>query len=97
MVRQYALPTETVLLVAPIAAVVAGLLFGWLCLRRPGAYVALMTLLVAQLAWSAAVQWIELTGGDGGIRGLAPGAWLRGLVPGGLLPEKRRNRSVPKK
>jgi branched-chain amino acid transport system permease protein len=57
VVRQYALPTETALLVAPFAAVVAGLLFGWLCLRRPGAYVALMTLLVAQLVWSAAVQW----------------------------------------
>lgn len=88
VVRQYALPTESVLFLAPVAAVVAGLLFGWLCLRRAGAYVALLTLLVAQLAWSAAVQWVGMTGGDGGIRGLAPGAWLRALVPEGLLPEQ---------
>ena len=88
VVRHFALPTEAALLVAPFAALFAGLLFGWLCLRRSGAYVALLTILVALLAWSAAAQWAGVTGGTDGIQGLAPGAWVRDLAPPGLLPEQ---------
>ncbi len=86
--RHFALPAETGLLVAPFAALMLGLLFGWLCLRRSGPYVALLTMLVSLVAWSAAAQWVSLTGGIAGIRGLTPGAWLRDLAPAGLLPEQ---------
>jgi branched-chain amino acid transport system permease protein len=88
VVRHFALPTETSLLVAPLAAIAAGLLFGWLCLRRPGAFVAILTLLFAQVAWSAAAQWVKLTGGSSGIQGLTPSAWLGDLVPAGLVSQQ---------
>lgn len=54
---------------------VAALLVGWVCVRRSGVYLAMLTLAFAQVAWSLAVQWDSLTGGDNGLLGLWPGGW----------------------
>ena len=35
----------------------------------------MLTLAFAQIAWSVAFQWVELTGGDNGILGVWPDAW----------------------
>ncbi len=88
VIRHFALPTEVALLVAPFAALMAGLLLGWLCLRRSGPFVALLTLLIGLLAWSSAAQLVSFTGGNEGLQGLEQGAWVRDLVPAGLLPER---------
>src|SRR5690606_23803540 len=40
-----------------------------------GVYLAMLTLAFAQIAWSIAFQWIDLTGGDNGIVGIWPPAW----------------------
>jgi branched-chain amino acid transport system permease protein len=82
-----ALPTESVLLVAPVAAAAAALVFGWFCLRQPGAYVAVLTLLFAQVAWAGATRWAASSGAAAGVQGLSPSAWMRGLVPGGPLTD----------
>jgi branched-chain amino acid transport system permease protein len=37
----------------------------------------MLTLAFAQIAWSAAFQWVELTGGDNGILGVWPAEWAR--------------------
>jgi branched-chain amino acid transport system permease protein len=63
------------LALAPLAAGVFGLLFGYFCVRLSGVYAAMLTLAFAQIAWSVAFQWVEVTGGDNGILGVWPSAW----------------------
>ena len=50
----------------------ARVLFGWFCVRLSGVYFAMLTLAFAQIAWSVAFQWVEVTGGDNGILGVWP-------------------------
>lgn len=63
------------LLLAPVAGALGALVFGWFCVRLTGIYMAMLTLAFAQIAWSAAFQWINFTGGDNGILGVWPSAW----------------------
>jgi branched-chain amino acid transport system permease protein len=63
------------LLLAPLAGAAGALLFGWFCVRLSGIYMAMLTLAFAQIAWSAAFQWIGFTGGDNGILGVWPADW----------------------
>ena len=63
------------LLLAPVLAGLFGLVFGWFCVRLSGVYSAMLTLAFAQIAWSVAFQWVEVTGGDNGILGVWPDAW----------------------
>jgi branched-chain amino acid transport system permease protein len=60
------------LVAAPLIAGTFALAIGGLCIRLSGVYLAMLTLAVAQIAWSVAVQWLALTGGDNGILGLWP-------------------------
>ena len=63
-------------LAAPLAGGLAGaLLFGWFCVRLSGVYLAMLTLAFAQIVWSVAFQWVEVTGGDNGILGVWPAPW----------------------
>jgi branched-chain amino acid transport system permease protein len=55
-------------------------IFGWFCVRLSGVYLAMLTLAFAQIAWSVAFQWVELTGGDNGILGVWPAQWASGKV-----------------
>ena len=63
------------LALAPLAAGIFGLVFGFFCVRLSGVYAAMLTLAFAQIAWSVAFQWVEVTGGDNGILGVWPDAW----------------------
>jgi branched-chain amino acid transport system permease protein len=80
LVKHFAAPMELGLLAAPFAAGLAGVAFGWFCVRLSGVYAAMLTLAFAQIAWSAAFQWVELTGGDNGILGVWPSEWARGKL-----------------
>ena len=62
---------------APFMAGLFGLVFGWFCVRLSGVYSAMLTLAFAQITWSVAFQWLELTGGDNGILGVWPPEWAR--------------------
>jgi hypothetical protein len=62
-------------LAAPVAFAGA-VLFGWLCVRLSGVYMAMLTLSFAQITWSVAMQWDDITGGSNGIVGVWPAAWL---------------------
>lgn len=68
-------PMEPALVFAPFLAGIAGLVFGWFCVRLSGVYLAMLTLAFAQIAWATAFQWVELTGGDNGILGVWPSSW----------------------
>lgn len=66
------------LVAGPLVALAAAVVCGWFVLRAQGVYAAMLTLAFAQILWSAATQWIDVTGGDNGILGLWNGlpAWL---------------------
>ncbi|MDP3254456.1 branched-chain amino acid ABC transporter permease, partial [Bosea sp. (in: a-proteobacteria)] len=66
---------EPALLMAPFLAGIAGVVFGWFCVRLSGVYLAMLTLAFAQIAWATAFQSVDLTGGDNGILGVWPSAW----------------------
>ena len=68
-------PMELALLAAPLIAGALALIVGWFCLRLTGVYFAMLTLAFAQLLWSVAFQWSDVTGGDDGLIGIWPSAW----------------------
>ncbi|GGG26689.1 ABC transporter permease [Caldovatus sediminis] len=77
LAHHLAAPMAAGIALAPIAAGLAGLGFGWFCVRLSGVYSAMLTLAFAQIAWSVAFQWVEVTGGDNGILGVWPDPWAR--------------------
>ena len=50
----------------------AALAAGFFVLRAQGVYASMLTLAFAQILWSIAVQWVEVTGGDNGLLGVWP-------------------------
>ena len=69
-------PFLAALALAPVAAAVAALVFGALCVRLSGIYLAMLTLAFAQIVWSIALQSDAFTGGSNGITGVWPPDWL---------------------
>jgi branched-chain amino acid transport system permease protein len=76
LVKQFGLPMEGALALGPFLAGAGALLFGWFCVRLSGVYLAMLTLAFAQIVWSVAFQWDEVTGGSNGIVGIWPAQWL---------------------
>jgi len=74
MVKFLAAPTPVALIVAPLAALMGALLFGWFAVRLSGVYLAMLTLAFAQIVWSILFQWEDVTGGSNGILGIWPQA-----------------------
>jgi branched-chain amino acid transport system permease protein len=69
-IRAFDLPFVVAFIGGPLAAAASGLAIGFVVLRSAGVYAAMLTLAFAQILWSAAVQWVDVTGGDNGILGL---------------------------
>jgi len=59
-------------LLAPLVAGLAAAGLGAFCVRRSGVYFAMLTLACAQIVYSVAHQWYDVTGGDNGILGVWP-------------------------
>jgi branched-chain amino acid transport system permease protein len=74
MVKWFAAPMSLALAVAPVAAALGALIFGWFAVRLSGVYLAMLTLAFAQIVWSVAFQWQDVTGGSNGILGVWPSA-----------------------
>ncbi|QIB33766.1 ABC transporter permease [Ancylobacter pratisalsi] len=80
-------PTPLALLAGIVVAGCGAVLFGWFCVRLNGVYLAMLTLAFAQIVWSVAFQWEDVTGGSNGIFGVWPdwpldsrgGLYLAGL------------------
>ncbi len=64
------------LALAPVAAALGAGMIGWFAVRLSGVYLAMLTLAGAQILWSIAVQWQDVTGGDDGIIGVWPSTWV---------------------
>jgi branched-chain amino acid transport system permease protein len=60
----------------PIVAAAAAALFGAFCVRLTSMYFAMLTLAFAQIAYTVVFQWYGFTGGDNGVLGVWPPAWL---------------------
>ncbi|MGE5088995.1 MAG: ABC transporter permease [Candidatus Levyibacteriota bacterium] len=65
-------PFAADLAAAPVAAALAALAFGAVCVRLSGIYFAMLTLAFAQIVWSIALDWDSVTGGSNGIIGVWP-------------------------
>ena len=76
LLLRFGLPMEAALAVAPLFAFAGALLSGWFCVRLSGVYLAMLTLAFAQIAWSVAIQWDDVTGGSNGLIGVWPAGWL---------------------
>ncbi len=67
-----ALATPVSLFAAPVLAALGALLLGWFAVRLSGVYLAMLTLAFAQIVWSIAFQWENVTGGSNGVIGIWP-------------------------
>jgi branched-chain amino acid transport system permease protein len=65
------------MLAAPLVAGIAALFLGIFAVRLAGIYFAMLTLAFAQIVWSVAFQWYDITNGELGILNLWPDAWAR--------------------
>jgi branched-chain amino acid transport system permease protein len=74
-VKALALPMPAALVLAPVGAAVAALVFGGFVVRLSGVYLAMLTLAFAQIVWAVMFQSVSLTGGDNGVLGIWPDAW----------------------
>jgi branched-chain amino acid transport system permease protein len=73
---RHGVPMEAALGIAPAAALIGALVFGWFCVRLSGVYLAMLTLAFAQIVWSVVFQWDSVTGGSNGLVGVWPATWL---------------------
>src|SRR4029077_19373838 len=64
------LPMIVSLLLGPLLGLLGAALFGFFAVQLSGVYFAMLTLAFAQIVWSVAFQWVEVTGGDNGILGV---------------------------
>lgn len=62
--------------IAPVVVALLAAIFAFIALRSSGVYLAMLTLAFAQILWSGAMQWVALTGGDNGLLGIWPDAWV---------------------
>jgi branched-chain amino acid transport system permease protein len=69
------LPMLLCLLLGPLLGVAGAAVFGFFAVQLSGVYFAMLTLAFAQIVWSIAFQWVEVTGGDNGILGVWPEKW----------------------
>jgi len=73
---KHGMPMEGALALAPLVAAAGALVVGAFCARASGVYLAMLTLAFAQIVWSVAFQWDDVTGGSNGIVGVWPSRWL---------------------
>jgi branched-chain amino acid transport system permease protein len=58
------------LLCGLLAGAITAFILGYLCIKRRGIYFAMLTLAFAQLIYFIGFQWVDLTGGDNGLRNI---------------------------
>ena len=75
LAKMAGLPMIVSLLLGPLLGCLAAAVFGFFAVQLSGVYFAMLTLAFAQIVWSIAFQWVEVTGGDNGILGVWPEKW----------------------
>ncbi|OLE34089.1 MAG: ABC transporter permease [Alphaproteobacteria bacterium 13_1_20CM_3_64_12] len=75
LAKMAGLPMLLSLLLGPFLGLAGAAVFGFFAVQLSGVYFAMLTLAFAQIVWSIAFQWVEVTGGDNGILGVWPERW----------------------
>jgi len=73
--QQLGLGLWSALMVVPLLGALLAWALSALYVRLSGIYLAMMSLALAQIAWSVVYQWDEWTGGSNGISGIWPSAF----------------------
>ncbi len=63
-------------IIGPVFAAFLAAISGYFCVRLTKIYFTFLTLAFAQIVWSVAFKWTSVTGGDSGIIGVTPPAFL---------------------
>ncbi|MBW2656616.1 MAG: branched-chain amino acid ABC transporter permease [Deltaproteobacteria bacterium] len=69
-------PLPVALAVSMVTAGLFALVIGYFCVRMTGIYFAILTMAVGQMLYYIIFQWYSFTGGDDGLQGIVPPAWL---------------------
>jgi branched-chain amino acid transport system permease protein len=77
LVKRAGVPMLLALPVAPVAAAVGALLFGFFIVRLSHTYFAMLSLAFAQIVFTVIFKWKGLTGGDDGVLDVWPPALLK--------------------
>src|SRR6201995_649052 len=75
LAKMAGLPMIVCLLLGPLLGLAGAAVFGFFAVQLSGVYFAMLTLAFAQIVWSIAFQWVQVTGGDNGILGIWPEKW----------------------
>src|SRR6516225_1219597 len=75
LAKMAGLPMIVCLLLGPLLGLAGAAVFGFFAVQLSGVYFAMLTLAFAQIVWSIAFQWVEVTGGDNGILSVWPEKW----------------------
>jgi branched-chain amino acid transport system permease protein len=75
LAKMAGLPMIACLVLGPLLGTLGAAVFGFFAVQLSGVYFAMLTLAFAQIVWSIAFQWVEVTGGDNGILGVWPEKW----------------------
>jgi branched-chain amino acid transport system permease protein len=76
LMQRAGFPMALAFLAAPVVAALGSVAIGICCVRLSSIYFAMLTLAFAQIAYAIAHQWYDVTGGDNGLLGIWPPAWL---------------------
>lgn len=74
--KNYGIPFGLSFVAAPVFAAVLAAVSGYFCVRLTKIYFTFLTLAFAQIVWAVAFKWTSVTGGDSGIIGITPPAFL---------------------
>ena len=69
-------PLPVALALSMVTAGLFALVIGYFCVRMTGIYFAILTLAFGQMLYYIIFQWYSFTGGDDGLQGIVPPAWL---------------------
>ncbi len=70
MLTKTRMPVWVGFLAGPIAAMFAGLVIGWFCVRLTRLYFGMLQISLGSLVWAIVFRWYRFTGGDDGIHGV---------------------------
>jgi len=76
LIKTYGVPFWLSFFAGPIVAAVMAAIFGYFCVRLTKIYFTFLTLAFAQIVWAIAFKWTPVTGGDSGMVGITPPAFL---------------------
>jgi branched-chain amino acid transport system permease protein len=69
-IAKFGMPWFLALPFGVVVAAVAAAIIGWFATRTRGIYFAMVTLALSQVVYFAVFQWVSLTGGEDGLRGV---------------------------